>query len=182
MARRFASRTNDTWPSWSAPMVGTSAVVAFFALRLSRARRNAGTVRTIMGLRDIWARSLGSGRLRGLRRGRRPYQDRRLAAKPARADYRSTLTSIRQKMCTESQTRRAAHAIHRRGVDDQPFDDVVCAFYLTAVARNLKMSTGIETCWCRLVRVSRARRMSSCLATRRAVQGNPPPPCISQLP
>src|SRR6202049_3974734 len=43
-------------------------------------------------------------------------------------------------MCDESQTRRAAHAIHHRGVDDQPFDDFVCAFYLTAVARNLKMS------------------------------------------
>src|ERR1700730_5904420 len=58
-ARRFASRTSDTWPSWRAPMVGTSAVVAFFARRLSRARRNAGTERTIMGLRDIWVRSLG---------------------------------------------------------------------------------------------------------------------------
>ena len=34
-------------------MVGTSAMVAFFALMRSRARRNAGTVRTIMGLRDI---------------------------------------------------------------------------------------------------------------------------------
>src|SRR3984893_8319482 len=58
-ARRFASRTSDTWPSWRAPMVGTSAVVAFFARRLSTARRNAGTERTIMGLRDIWVRSLG---------------------------------------------------------------------------------------------------------------------------
>jgi hypothetical protein len=38
-------------------MVGTNAVVALFALMLSRARRNAGTVRTIMGVRDIWARS-----------------------------------------------------------------------------------------------------------------------------
>ena len=34
-------------------MVGTSAIVAFFARRPSRARRNAGTVRTIMGLRGI---------------------------------------------------------------------------------------------------------------------------------
>src|ERR1700687_6152364 len=65
VARRFASRTSDTWPSWRAPMVGTSAVVAFFALMLSRARRNAGTVRTIMGLRDLWARSIGSRRLTG---------------------------------------------------------------------------------------------------------------------
>src|ERR1700676_5419962 len=82
-ARRFASRTSDTWPSWSAPMVGTSAVVAFFARRLSRARRNAGIVRTIMGLRDIWARSLGSGRLPALgwRWECRPYQGRCLAAK-----------------------------------------------------------------------------------------------------
>ena len=40
-------------------MVGTSAVVAFLARRPSRARRNAGIVRTIMGLRDIWTRSLG---------------------------------------------------------------------------------------------------------------------------
>ena len=40
-------------------MVGTSAIVAFFARRLSRARRNAGSVRTIMGLRGIWAQSLG---------------------------------------------------------------------------------------------------------------------------
>src|ERR1700738_4889419 len=65
VARRFASRTRDTWPSWRAPLVGLSAVVAFFALLLSRARRNAGTVRTIMGLRDIWARSMGSRRLTG---------------------------------------------------------------------------------------------------------------------
>jgi hypothetical protein len=36
-----------------APMVGTSAIVAFFARRLSSARRNAGTVRGIMGLGGI---------------------------------------------------------------------------------------------------------------------------------
>jgi len=39
-------------------MVGTNATVAFLARRLSMARRKAGTVRTIMGLRGIWARSL----------------------------------------------------------------------------------------------------------------------------
>ena len=53
----FASRTSDTWPSWSPP-VCTSAVVAFFARSPSRARRNAGIVRTIMGPADIRARSL----------------------------------------------------------------------------------------------------------------------------
>ena len=39
-------------------MVGTSAVVAFLARKASTARRSAGTVRTTMGLRDIWVRSL----------------------------------------------------------------------------------------------------------------------------
>ncbi|HWX07950.1 MAG TPA: hypothetical protein VN065_19140 [Bradyrhizobium sp.] len=39
-------------------MVGTNATVAFLLRRLSMARRKAGTVRTIMGLRGIWARSL----------------------------------------------------------------------------------------------------------------------------
>ena len=40
-------------------MVGTSAVVAFLTPKLSRARRNAGTVRTIMGLCDIRTQSFG---------------------------------------------------------------------------------------------------------------------------
>ena len=35
-------------------MVGTSAIVACLARSLSTARRNAGTVRTIVGLGDIW--------------------------------------------------------------------------------------------------------------------------------
>ena len=39
-------------------MVGTSAVVAFRARKASTARRKAGTVRTTMGLRGIWSRSL----------------------------------------------------------------------------------------------------------------------------
>src|SRR5450432_1841860 len=83
LARRFASRTSDTWPSWSAPMVGTSAVVLSLALMLSRARRNAGTVQTIIGLRDIWTRSVWSRRRRPLtlRRGWRPYQSQRVVAK-----------------------------------------------------------------------------------------------------
>jgi hypothetical protein len=37
-------------------------MVAFLTRRLSRARRNAGTVRTMMGLRDIRARSVRSRR------------------------------------------------------------------------------------------------------------------------
>src|SRR5438477_263888 len=82
LAARFASMSSDTGPSWRAPMVGTSAVVAVFALRRSRARRNAGTVRTIMGLRDIWARS-DLRETAELAVGRRPYQGRCLAAKPA---------------------------------------------------------------------------------------------------
>src|SRR3954454_8505418 len=39
-------------------MVGTSATAAFRARKASTARRKAGTVRTTMGLRDIWTRSL----------------------------------------------------------------------------------------------------------------------------
>src|ERR1700738_1189902 len=83
VARRSASRTSDTWPSWSAPMVGTSAVVAFFALKLSRARRNAGTVRTIMGVSRhlgsvLWVREAAR-----VAAGRRPYQGQCLAAKRA---------------------------------------------------------------------------------------------------
>src|SRR6516164_9028435 len=58
-ARRFANRTSDTWPSWSAPMVGTRAIVAFLARKVSTARRKTGTVRAIMGLRDIWTQSFG---------------------------------------------------------------------------------------------------------------------------
>src|SRR5689334_25171747 len=52
-ARFLARRTNDTCPSWRAPMVGTSATVAFRLRRLSRVRRRAGTVRATMGFRDI---------------------------------------------------------------------------------------------------------------------------------
>src|SRR5262245_27320441 len=52
-ARFLARRTSDTWPSWSAPMVGTSATLAFRERRPSSARRRAGTVRATMGLRDI---------------------------------------------------------------------------------------------------------------------------------
>src|SRR5262245_974654 len=58
-ARRLASRTSDTCPSWRAPMVGTNAVIAFLPRKASTARRKAGTVRTTMGLRDIWIQSLG---------------------------------------------------------------------------------------------------------------------------
>src|SRR5260370_14179588 len=92
LGRGFACRTSETWPSWSAPMVGTSAVVLFFALMLSRARRNAGTVRTIIGLRDIWTRSVWSRRRRllTLRRGLRPYQSQPVGANPAVASLRHT--------------------------------------------------------------------------------------------
>src|SRR5579863_5424321 len=86
-ARRLASRTSDTWPSWSAPMVGTSAIVAFFTLRPSSARRSAGIVLTIWGLGDIGARSAGFGRQRNLtlRRAGQFYQDRCLVAKQGNA-------------------------------------------------------------------------------------------------
>src|SRR5260370_10335380 len=92
LGRGFACRTSETWPSWSAPMVGTSAVVLFFALMLSRARRNAGTVRTIIGLRDIWTRSVWSRRRRllTLRRGFRPYQNPHLVAKTATHSLKHT--------------------------------------------------------------------------------------------
>src|SRR4029077_6695654 len=55
-ARRLAWRTSDKCPSWSAPMVGTSAIVDFLARKPSRARRNAGMVRAITGLDGIGAR------------------------------------------------------------------------------------------------------------------------------
>jgi hypothetical protein len=74
-ARRLASRTSDTCPSWSAPMVGTSATAAFRVRKASTARRKAGTVRTTMGLRDIWPRSLAASD--GVR-GRRPRAFRRM--------------------------------------------------------------------------------------------------------
>src|SRR5262249_47204151 len=63
-ARFFASRTSDTCPSWSAPMVGTSATLALRARRPSSARRKAGTVRATMGFRDIGTR--GGWRRRGV--------------------------------------------------------------------------------------------------------------------
>jgi hypothetical protein len=43
-------------------MVGTSAIVAFLARKASTARRKTGTVRAIMGLRDIWTQSFGRAR------------------------------------------------------------------------------------------------------------------------
>jgi hypothetical protein len=47
-----------------------------------------------------------------LRRGRRPYQGGRFAAKAAHADYTVDLDERPpKKMWNESQTRRAAHAI-----------------------------------------------------------------------
>src|SRR6516164_3784308 len=55
-AWRLASRTSDTCPSWSAPMVGTSAIVVFLARKPLSARRNAGIVRAIAGLEGIGAR------------------------------------------------------------------------------------------------------------------------------
>jgi hypothetical protein len=59
-------------------MVGTSAVGAFLARKLSTARRSAGTVRTIKGLRDIWTRSLETGKAASADgpAGSRPYQAR----------------------------------------------------------------------------------------------------------
>src|ERR1700761_7203201 len=42
-------------------MVGTSATVAFLARKPSTARRKAGTVRAIIGLRGILAQSVGAG-------------------------------------------------------------------------------------------------------------------------
>jgi hypothetical protein len=71
-------------------MVGTSAVIAFFALILSRARRSAGTVRTIIGFRDIWARSQWGREATGAELfGGMPdlYQGRYFAAKWADADF-----------------------------------------------------------------------------------------------
>src|SRR5258707_14414394 len=65
-------------------MVGTSATVAFRERRPSSARRNAGTVRTTMGFRDIGARSRRGQEAIGLaarRRGSGPYQGRPPAAK-----------------------------------------------------------------------------------------------------
>src|SRR5271168_3236623 len=65
-------------------MVGTSATVACFLPRkLLTARRNAGTVRTIMGPGDISARSFGAGRpqLQPGRGGDRHYQGRCWVAK-----------------------------------------------------------------------------------------------------
>ena len=41
-------------------MVGTNATAAFRVRKASTARRKAGTVRTTMGLRDIWPRSLAA--------------------------------------------------------------------------------------------------------------------------
>src|SRR6478672_10772319 len=58
-------------------MVGTSATVAFRERSPSSARRNAGTVRTTMGFRDIGARSCRGREAIGLaarRRGSRPCQ------------------------------------------------------------------------------------------------------------
>src|SRR5881398_2875871 len=84
VARRLARRTSEICPSWSAPMVGTSATVAFLARRPSSARRKAGTVRTTMGFRDIGARSIEGGKaisLAAWRRGGGRYQGRPPAAK-----------------------------------------------------------------------------------------------------
>jgi len=81
-------------------MVGTSAVVAFFAFRLSRARRTRDR-RMIMGLRGHLGSVSGVGRLRALRRGRRPYQGRCFAAKPAHADYTVDLDEHLPEMCNE---------------------------------------------------------------------------------
>ena len=50
-------------------MVGTSATVAFLARSPSTARRNAGTVRAIMGVRGIRNQSVGDGGS-GVRRAR----------------------------------------------------------------------------------------------------------------
>jgi hypothetical protein len=65
-------------------MVGTSAMVAFLARRPSRARRNAGIVRTIMGLRGIRARSMGSGGQAALTVGRGRHPIKADAASPSR--------------------------------------------------------------------------------------------------
>jgi hypothetical protein len=53
-------------------MVGTSAIAAFLTRKPSRARRKAGTVRTTMGLRDIWLHlfAVFFGTLLALRMGR----------------------------------------------------------------------------------------------------------------
>jgi hypothetical protein len=88
-------------------MVGTSAIVAFFALMLSRARRNAGTVRTIMGLCDIWTRSVWSGRRQRLtlRREWQPYQSRRVVAKRS-VDVRTIVDPREQSVEVESNRKR----------------------------------------------------------------------------
>ena len=53
-------------------MVGTSATVAFLARRLSTARRNAETVRTTVGLRDIGINLLGMAVTDCAARGQNP--------------------------------------------------------------------------------------------------------------
>jgi hypothetical protein len=95
-------------------MVGTSAMVALFKRRLSSARRNAGTVRTIMGLRGIWTRSVRSGRRRllTLRREAPPYQSRRVVAKQS-VEARANGGELSVEAASDSKCRRVASAIHR---------------------------------------------------------------------
>ena len=73
-ARRFAIRTSARWPSCSAPIVGTSATVVVFG-SADRARRSAGSVRTMVGLgawlagmdtRSVGCRGDGDGRAHDL--------------------------------------------------------------------------------------------------------------------
>jgi hypothetical protein len=67
-ARRFATRISDTWPSWSAPMVGTSAVVAFRARRLSKACRDRADDHGASRHPGSISGGQGGSRLAGLRR------------------------------------------------------------------------------------------------------------------
>jgi hypothetical protein len=96
-------------------MVGTNAVVAFFPLRRSRARRNAGTVRTIMGLRDIWARSFGDGRQLALNlAGGEADHIKTDASSPSGVDdrRRPMRARIRRRANRNGKTHGAVHSIH----------------------------------------------------------------------
>src|SRR5665811_2142057 len=125
-ARRFASRTSDTWPSGSAPMVGTSATVAFLTRRPSRARRNAGTVRTIMGLRGIRARFVGSCRQVALTVGRGRHPIKADAASPSRVLIRKRLN--RSGKCGLSHRHRELGMRFMIEADNQWFEAVIAHF------------------------------------------------------